>query len=304
MSKDVPRKLRSLNDDQLTARIVKQKIWQRCNQENDHFMGAVVGREGTGKSYTAMTIAKIVDPTFRADRVFFSPKRLLETLQSDQYDAGTAVVVDEAGVGVGARTWYEKEQVVFNQALQTARDDNLAVLFTLPRLNELDSQTRGRLHAVIEMVEVKANKYAKAKWFNISLSRKTGRQKIYHKYPRLEVNGTTDKVQYVKFGPPHADLVQQYEGRKARFKDELYEDAISQYEADEDEDKDTDPRELAENATPETLRNVVRAHGRTGAPIVDKDFVRTEFEVSHADARTIKSLLEQQHDTDELAEFI
>jgi len=136
-----PERLRQLDDEDISARIVRQKVWKRMNVDNQHFMGAVVGREGTGKSHSALAIASAVDPEFTAEDVFFQPERLLEALNSDDYGRGNVVVLDEAGVGLGNRSWYDKEQILLNQALQTARDDNMGVLYTLPRLEELDSQT-------------------------------------------------------------------------------------------------------------------------------------------------------------------
>ena len=182
-----PEPLRQLGTHQYSARIVRQKMWQRMNLDNQHFMGAIVGREGTGKSHSALQLARTVDPDFTAEDVFFDPQDLLEAFDSDDYSAGNMIVLDEAGVGLGNRSWYEKEQILLNQTLQTVRDDNMGVLFTLPRLEELDSQTIGRLHAFVEMLNVNpAEGWASAKWKNINLTR-DGRSKTYKKYTRMTV---------------------------------------------------------------------------------------------------------------------
>ena len=52
-----------------------RRVWDRLNTRNEHFMGCVVGREGSGKSHTANRIASEVDPTFNAERVIFDVKK-------------------------------------------------------------------------------------------------------------------------------------------------------------------------------------------------------------------------------------
>src|SRR6056297_3945581 len=164
-----PKPLRQLQPTQYLGRIVKQKMWRRMNVENQHFMAAIVGREGTGKSHSALTLSRLVDPSFTAEDVYFDPQDLLRAFDSDAYGRGDMIVLDEAGVGLGNRSWYDKEQILLNQTLQTVRDDNMGVIFTLPRLEELDSQTIGRLHAMIQMEGVVDGNYATAKWKNIEL---------------------------------------------------------------------------------------------------------------------------------------
>jgi hypothetical protein len=287
-----PPALEDPKPSEYTKRIIRRRVWKRCNVDNKHFMGCIVGREGSGKSHTALKIARAVDPTFDAERVFFDPSRLLETLRSDKYGAGTAVVIDEAGVGLGSRTWYDKDQILLNKALQTARDDNMCVLFTLPRLSELDSQTRGRLHAFIEMMELnKRQGYATARWLKLSPARDESGD-LFKKYPRLDEHGRTKKIERVRFLPIRDDLESRYEERKAEFKDELYEEAIEAAEAS-DEDEEVDPSEVAKQIANEGVEDVLSENGNTGQPYINKDLIRVQFDLSHSDASAVKSLLEQ-----------
>jgi len=295
-----PPSLQNLRANHYTARIIKQKVWRNCNVKNQHFMGVIVGREGTGKSHTALKIASGVDPTFTADRVFFDPSRLLETLKDDEHGAGTAVVIDEAGVGLGNRTWYEKDQILLNQALQTARDDNMAVFFTLPRLSELDSQTVGRLHSYIEMTEVNpAEGYAKARWLNIKPSRDESGQ-IYKKYPRLRDHGRKVKVKRCRFTPPADRLVERYEERKAEFKDELYAEAIGAVNGDDDGDDAPTPKDVAQDIADEGIEPYVSRHGQTKQAYINKDLIRVEKDLSHSDASAVKTFLEKSFSDEQL----
>lgn len=289
-----PEPLQQLDPHNYSARIVRQKMWRRMNVENQHFMGAVVGREGTGKSHSALTLARTVDPEFTAEDVFFDPQELLEAFDSDAYSAGNMIVLDEAGVGLGNRSWYEKEQILLNQTLQTVRDDNMGVLFTLPRLEELDSQTIGRLHAFIEMLDVNpAEGWASAKWKNINLTR-DGRSKTYKKYTRLRVGDVEKRITRFAVSAPPEDLVGAYEGRKESFKEQLYEDAIAAYdEADAEEKEDAGPKEIAQEIAADGIEQFVSRNGSTKEAYINKDLIRVEYDVSHSDARAVKKLLEK-----------
>lgn len=293
-----PEPLRQLDDEDYSARIVRQKIWRRMNAENQHWMGAIVGREGTGKSHSGLRIARTVDPSFTAEDVFFEPQKLLEAFDSDEYEAGNMVMLDEAGVGLGNRSWYEKEQILLNQALQTARDDNLGVIYTLPRLEELDSQTIGRLHSFVEMMETYPEKgWALAKWKNISLTR-DGRGGTYKKYPRMKVNGIKKRITRFGISAPPEDLVHAYEKRKEAFKEELYEEAIAAY--DDEEKEEQSPDDVADTVVDSGVSDVVSEHGRNGTLYVDKDLIRSEYDLSHRDAATVKKLVEKQINLEEL----
>jgi len=295
-----PERLRQLDDEQYAARIVRQKIWRRLNVENQHFMGVIVGREGTGKSHSALKISQTVDPSFGAEDVFFDPQRLLEAFDSDEYGQGDMIVLDEAGVGLGNRSWYDKEQILLNQTLQTVRDDNMGVLFTLPRLEEMDSQTIGRLHAFVEMLEVHPNEgWANSKWKNISLTR-DGQGKTYKKYPRLRFDGLKKRVTRFPITPPPDDLVAAYEDRKEAFKEKLYEEAIAAYDDDEEEGEEQSPDDLADTVVESGVSDIVSEHGRNGTLYVDKDLIRAEYDLSHRDAATVKKLVEKQIDLEEL----
>lgn len=288
-----PEPLRQLDEDEVSARIVKQKVWNRMNIQNQHFMAAIVGREGTGKSHSALSIASAVDPTFGAEDVFFNPERLLEAFDSDEYGRGNMIVLDEAGVGLGNRSWYDKEQILLNQTLQTVRDDNMGVIFTLPRLEELDSQTIGRLHAFVEMMDVYPDEgWAKAKWKNISMTR-DGAGKTYKKYPRMRVNGIKKRITRFAIGKPPEDIVEAYEERKETFKDELYEEAIAAYDDTEQEGDGKDPKEVAEEIVDEGVSNYVSEHGGNGRRYVDQELIRSDFGLSHRDAKAAKKIVER-----------
>lgn len=305
MSKAKPSTPEPLTNDSVEARIIKQKVWDRMWRDNEHFMAAVVGREGSGKSYTSLKIAEVADPSFNADRVMFSPKAFLERLQEWKENGetqGKVVVADEAGVGVGVRTWHDREQILFNQVLQVIRDENMTMLFTLPRLSELDSQTRGRLHALLEMTDKENGEWAELKWLNWDPTRDE-RDKTYRHYPELKVNGWKRKIKRLRLGPPSDDLIQAYSERKDEFQASLYEEAIEEMGDDEKDDEQT-IKEVAMEIAEDGIEQFVSVHNQTKQPYINKELIRAEYETSHSDASAVKSLLEQQFNSEQLENHV
>jgi len=191
MSTQKPKVPEALQADTVEARLIKREVWDRMWMDNEHFMGVLVGREGSGKSWTGIKIAEVCDPTFEGWRVMFDPKNFLKQLQEwkeENETKGKMVVIDEAGVGVGVRSWYDKDQILLNQVLQLIRSENMGVIFTLPRLEELDSQTEGRLHSFMEMTDIQRGDWAELKYLEWSPTR-DGRNDIYKKYPVMQFDG-------------------------------------------------------------------------------------------------------------------
>ena len=293
-----------LQAETVEAELIKQEIWDRMWVDNEHFMGVIVGREGSGKSLTGIKLGEVNDPTFEAWRVMFNPVSFLKQLQewkNNNETQGKMVVIDEAGVGVGVRTWYDKDQIMLNQVLQIIRDENMGVIFTLPRLSELDSQTKGRLHAYMEMMDMDAGNWARLKYLEWDPTR-DGRNKIYREYPKLTVNGYQREIKRLKIGPPSQEIVAKYEDRKTEFQNEQYQKAIDEMEEDVDDEKSV--KEIAMDIVEQQeVAQFVSRHGQTNEPYINKELVRAEYDLSHADAQGVKALLDKRFSKSELEKY-
>jgi len=301
MSLQEPQPPAALQSNSVEARVIKQKVWDRCNVKNLNFMAAVVGREGSGKSLTSLKVAEAADPTFNASRVMFEPQAFLERLQEWKENGetkGKMVVADEAGVGLGVRTWYQKDQILFNQVLQLIRDENMGIIFTLPRLSELDSQARGRLHAFMEMTDLKAGEWAEMKFLNWRPTRDE-RDDIYRSYPRMRVGGSKRKVKRLRFGPPSQELVEEYQERKNEFQDRIYQEAIDEMDDEADEDE-MSIKDVAAEIQSDGVNEYVSVHGGNGLPYIDHQLIRAEYELSTRDAKAVKSLLGREYSEEQL----
>lgn len=289
-----------------------RRIWDRLNRENEHFMGVIVGQEGSGKSYTAIKIANLIDPSFNADRVIFDVAELLQVLKEGRHEPGNFYVLDEAGVQLGRRTWQERGQVLANQALQLIRSHNLGLIFTLPRLSELDSQSQGRLQAFIEITNKVEGQYVEAKWKWMDPDRADDTGKIYKKYPRRRLGfGHKIRVRTVSFAPPDEELVEPYEEKKSGFQERFYEKTIKELSdgddsgGDENNSKDDmSALEIAEEISGNGVGKVVSKHKQTGEPYVNRDKLTEYYDMTYSQARIVKEELEERHTKEELAGYV
>ena len=286
----------ALEGSKVEAQVLRSEVWNRINRGNQHYMAALVGPEGSGKSWTSLKIAELIDPTFDADRVMFDPHTFMEQLTAWK-DAGETrgkmIVVDEAGVGIGSRSWYDKDQIQLNKVLQVIRSENMGMLFTLPRLSELDSQTRGRLRAMIKMDDMKPGKYADVKYLRWFPARDE-RSKVYRKYPIVSDGGKTKKVRRLRFGPPSPELVEAYEARKDAFQTKLYEDTTEQI--GDDEDTENPVVTIAEEIFQDSLQDYISVSASNKMEYIDKDLIAIDYNITEHQANKVKKLLERERD--------
>jgi len=292
-----------LQRDSVEAMMIKQGIWERLWKQNEHFMAVLVGREGSGKSLTGIKIARTVEPTFTADRVMFDPVNFLEHLQrwkANNETQGKMVVIDEAGVGVGVRTWYDKDQILLNQVLQIIRDENMGVIFTIPRLEGLDSQVEGRLHAFLEMTQKRDGEWAKFKWLDWDPTR-DGRNKVYREYPTRTVDGIDQEIKRLCVSPPSGEIVEKYQQQKSAFQDEQYQNAIDEMEDDIEDEKTV--KEIAMEISDGNLASYVDRHNQNNKPYINQRLICADYELSQNDGKVVKDLLNRQFSEEMLEEY-
>lgn len=188
---------------------------------NQNWICAIVGGTGTGKSYSAIALARAIDPTFDQSRIVFTPQEFVKLVTEGNLKEGSMIVYDEAGVGMDARQWFSIQNKALNYILQTFRRDNIGVIFTVPDITFIDKNARKLFHTLIETVKLdRVNDYALVKWFNISPARRY--DKVYYVYNRYaDPTGRVHSISLNKIKKPPAELIDEYETRKKQFVDEL-----------------------------------------------------------------------------------
>jgi hypothetical protein len=283
-----------LQNDNLTTEVLRKDIWAPANRHNDWSMFVIVGREGSGKSLTCASILHACDPGFTVGNAHFRAVPFLDDLGSEKDQPGRAAMLDEAGVAFGNRTWHDREQKKANQYLQTARDDNRIVGLTLPRLEELDSQLRGRIHYLGKAVKMKKGEWVELMWKRVNPTRE-GEGDIFREYPRANFNGRTSRIERIRIAPPPEEFLEGYEAKKAEFKDETKAEVIDLYSDDEEPDTLSEPKEIVDHIV-ETESWDEYIGNNNGQTYLDKDMIAYEYGIGDRKAKKVKKGLQKEVD--------
>jgi len=227
-------------------------------------------------------------------------------LAEERYSAGDVFVLDEAGVQLGNRTWQDRAQVLANQALQLIRDHNVGLIFTLPRLSELDKQARGRLQLMFEIVRKNPDQHVMVQPKRLEPDRSGTTGKVYKKYPRREGSvtatgiGAKRKVTRIKLTPPSDAVTGTYQQRKSAFQTERYEEAIDELRDEEDADAQPEsPEEVAEAIrSDEGVEAHIQEYNNGTQVVLDWRSIANKYDVGERKAKRAKRLLMDEVDED------
>ena len=164
-----------------------------------------VGRTGSSKSGSAISLAYAMDPTFNLDRIVFRIEDFFRISTENSLPPGSFLVFDDAGVDAGARRWQDEKNQAFGAILQTFRYKQLPTLITTPRLGFLDKQVRES----VELQFVATDTKGMFKPFMLYESPKMD-GKIWHSYP--SVGGV--EIKLWPFPPPPQEFFDRYRRKK------------------------------------------------------------------------------------------
>jgi hypothetical protein len=199
-------------------------VRNRITKSNKNWLGIVCGGTGSGKTYSAMRLCENIDPTFNIDRIVFSIGDFLKLINSGKLQKGQAIIFDEAGVGMDAKTWYSISNRLMGYLIQTFRYLNLAVVFTTPSIKYIDKGIRGLFHARIETKGINKRKQTvKTKIYFLKLNFDGD---TIHYLPRIRAPGTKRiiVIDHYNFSLPSSKLIDEYEAKHRIWKDALGKD--------------------------------------------------------------------------------
>ena len=198
-----------------------QKIRSRLYDQNKNWICVICGATGTGKSYSALRLAQMIDPTFTIDRCCFSAEEFLKLLNSGTLRTGNVIILDEAGVGLPARQWYDICNKSINYVLQTFRRENIALIMTTPALSFIDIQARILSHCYIDTQKIdREKKRVLVKIKEVQFNPQMG--KIYYKYYRKG----KQVLNHTSIEKPSLEMIKSYEAKKKQFSKSLYVQAM------------------------------------------------------------------------------
>jgi hypothetical protein len=118
--------------------------------ENKHFVVMIVGEPRSGKSYSALRIAELVDRDFSLENLVYSPDEFLARVIASE--SGDVIVFDEAGVNIFARDWQSKMNKALAKIFQILGYKHLGIILTFPSVMFVDKAVR-RLFNYILLAE-------------------------------------------------------------------------------------------------------------------------------------------------------
>lgn len=210
---------------------VWRNAWRRMHQKNQMFSAVVVGKPGSGKSWTAMSICELLDRTlesgnrFDLSRITFGAKEFADAVKKKK-KMGSMFIVDDAGITVYSREAMIKTVRDITKIFQTIRFRNYGIILTLPSWSMLDKNIRWLVDAYIEMVEPGVFKYM---W--VKPNAYSG--EVFRNYPiRMDTEEHPEgmsfrrpvKVKRFAVDKPSQELRGGYEKKKSDYMDKLYEE--------------------------------------------------------------------------------
>ena len=200
--------------------VLVRYIQERIHKQNKNFFMIFVGPTGSGKSYSALRLATLLDPTFDITRCCFKAKEFMkkinELTNSGDNVSGKVILWDEMGVEHNAREFMSISNRVINYFFQTSRHLNLIVLMTVPFLSFVDSSTRKLTHCVGELVGINSKTNRSSVKIKM-LQSATWTNKIYPKYLRYTKDGQQYKLTKMLFKHPGKEITREYEIEKKKF---------------------------------------------------------------------------------------
>ena len=198
---------------------VLDAVPRRLIANNRNWLAIICGPTGTGKSWTSLKIAQMVDPTFNAHRIVFSTEEFLDVFRTCH--AGEVIIFEESEE-LNSRRAMKEANVQMGVILSMIRFTQVSVLFNLPSIAMIDINARRLMHTYLYTVEfdrTHAPPWMRDKsgvhWYqvrNTRLPSKSSDDQL--KFINPVVNGV--KVKKVWFSAPSPDLLAEYEALKHR----------------------------------------------------------------------------------------
>jgi ABC-type dipeptide/oligopeptide/nickel transport system ATPase component len=181
---------------------------ERRLSQNRNVNMVFVGETGSGKSYSAISLAEQVDPNFSADRIVFTALDFLRLVNSN-LPKGSVVLFDDAGLGIPAREWQSTAAKIFGKLVQGFRYKNLISLITVPDLSFIERQSRMLLQLYLESTDVQGLMKPFHPFHPIR-----GDDRLGFRYPTIQVYGRAAQIRIEKFVMPGKELREAYEAKK------------------------------------------------------------------------------------------
>lgn len=192
---------------------------KRRLKHNKNAIILIVGETGSGKSYSALSVAESLDKDFTVDRCVFRATDFMNLINKAKLKKGNVILWDEVGIEMDARNFWSISNKLISYTLESFRYMNLVLILTVPSLSFVDSKLRKLVHYLVETkrVDIK-NERVMVKVFKIEHSPRSQSGKVYQKYIRYKGQRLTKTF----IGKPSEEMIKDYEKKKGKFLKAMY----------------------------------------------------------------------------------
>ena len=200
---------------------------------NQNVLGLFIGPTGSGKSYSAMELARSVDATFMPHKsVYFDVLPFIQEVVRGNLKRGNALILDDAGVFMNSRDWQSIQNRAISVVAQSFRYRNLITFITVPKWDYIDAQTRG----LFNIIFVATHQQGVFKIFIPKEVHKTLKQAdTFLTYPRVpKPNSRIYKpitVKTARYRLVLEDIAKEYEAKRAIMIQRIQNEILEELEA-------------------------------------------------------------------------
>lgn len=249
------------SSDNLLVKYIQKRLWK----QNKNWLAIMTGATGSGKSWSAVSLAEKVDPNFSIDNIILDPLDFLQALYDEKWSQGACVVFDEAGVSLSSREYMSTINRAVENILETFRRNNIAVIFTVPAQSMLDKDARRLAHNYVETMYIDRNRERVAlRWMILQYNRTYN--KIYYHYPKIRKgNKMPKKIKKVFVGKPSDRIISQYENKRDKYQKSLNKELLNKVKNKLQEDIDK-----SKPSKKDRIRELLRSTDLKPKEIADK----------------------------------
>jgi energy-coupling factor transporter ATP-binding protein EcfA2 len=207
------------------------RLAQKHFKEKKNFFMVIVGRPGSGKSYTALKFAETIEPDFSPQhQIAYFPEQFQAVMDYVREHKKKVIVFDEAHVTLSSRKWFSATNVALNNIMTTFRQlHRLAVFFVTPYQNFVDKQLRGLFdyYCIVEKVQIDDEIVVYGMLYKIGTNLFDLRdQTPYLQKVRILWNGEVYVVGEMRIDLPSERVINEYENQSMKFKSDVLRKAL------------------------------------------------------------------------------
>ena len=203
-----------------------KRVRHRLHDNQLNWLAVWVGPPGSGKSWSALRLCQLIDPTFSTERVVFDVNGILERSYEWDLPRGSAIMLDEAGLAIPNRRWYEHANEALGYLMESFRYLGLALLLTVPDPSFIDRVPRSLFNMSLDCVRVdRRREVVIARPYRHQSNPRLG--KVYHKQPEIRIPGKGwVKLKTIQFSRPSQELALGYEEARRNYMTAFHTDLL------------------------------------------------------------------------------